>query len=200
MDLFPLPPEATYSYGDRFGTRPEDHHGCDIFAAEGTPVLSPVAGVAHAETDPKGGFVVYVQSAARREEFYLAHLADWADLDTADFTVVAAGDLIGHVGKTGNAAGGPPHLHLQAKVDGVLVNPFPLLRSVDPKPPTPADRTFPYPRKPTSSSVPDKGRWTKPGGPSITPSSDARTVSIWTVALILGAIAVWKTFAGNNHA
>jgi hypothetical protein len=156
--------------------------------------------VAHAETDPKGGFVVYVQSAARREEFYLAHLADWADLDTADFTVVAAGDLIGHVGKTGNAAGGPPHLHLQAKVDGVLVNPFPLLRSVDPKPPTPADRTFPYPRKPTSSSVPDKGRWTKPGGPSITPSSDARTVSIWTVALILGAIAVWKTIAGNNHA
>ena len=45
--------------------------------------------------------------------------------------VVEAGDLLGHVGNTGNAVGTPPHLHLQLHPDGGRpVNPFPLLKIV----------------------------------------------------------------------
>lgn len=195
MDLFPLPPDASYSYGDRFGRGPDDHHGTDVFAAEGTPVLAPIAGVARATSDPKGGLVVYLDSEGRRETWYFAHLLDVDKLDTADYTVVAVGDVIGHVGATGNAAGGPPHLHLQVKVDGSLVNPFPLLRSVDPKP-APPDRTFRYPRKPTAASVPDKGTWMKPGGRS-TGREDDGSLGIIGIALVLGAIWAWKTLSGK---
>lgn len=200
MQTFPLPPDATYSYGDRFGTGAADHHGTDIFAAEGTPVLAPIDGIARATTDPKGGVVVYLQSEARREELYFAHLLDVDALDTADYTVVTAGDVIGHVGATGNAAGGPPHLHLQQKIDGVLVNPFPRLRAVDPKPP-PVDRTFPYPRKPTAASVPDKGTWMKPGGRSTLREPDDG-MGIFALALLLGAVWAWKTlsFGGSKRA
>lgn len=84
------------------------HKGIDIFAKEGTPVLSAAPGlVLFSGTLAAGGNVVIVAGPKWRIHYY-AHLRD---ARTAGRRFVARGEVIGTVGATGNAAGKPPHLH-----------------------------------------------------------------------------------------
>ncbi len=84
------------------------HKGIDIFAREGTPVLSAVPGlVLYSGTLSLGGNVVIVVGPKWRIHYY-AHLQETR---TAGGRFVSTGQLIGVVGATGNAAGKPPHLH-----------------------------------------------------------------------------------------
>ena len=86
-----------------------EHHGVDIFAPRGTPVLSAADGlVTSVGTNRLGGNVVWVWDPARRQSQYYAHLARQAVIAG---TRVNAGDVVGYVGDTGNARGTPPHLH-----------------------------------------------------------------------------------------
>lgn len=86
-----------------------DHHGIDIFAPRGTPVLAVTDGVVRS-TSPNnlGGNVIWLSDGARGQTVYYAHL---------DRQIVTAGqrvdrgDTIGFVGNTGNARSTPPHLH-----------------------------------------------------------------------------------------
>jgi murein DD-endopeptidase MepM/ murein hydrolase activator NlpD len=85
------------------------HHGIDIFAPRGTPVLAAARGVIRS-TRPNdlGGNVVWLRDDARGQSLYYAHLEAHA-VEEGD--VVLPGDTLGFVGNTGNARTTPPHLH-----------------------------------------------------------------------------------------
>lgn len=87
------------------------HIGIDIFAPEGRDVHPACAGlVIRADGMSKiGGNVVYVVGTGGRI-YYYAHLSE---VLTHPGALVTRDDVIGRVGRTGNAsrAGCPPHLH-----------------------------------------------------------------------------------------
>jgi peptidoglycan LD-endopeptidase LytH len=72
-----------------------------------------------------GGGTAYVQGQDGNTCYY-AHLSDYVGGARA----VAAGELIGHVGNTGDAAGGPTHLHFEIRrggPNGRAIDPYPTL-------------------------------------------------------------------------
>lgn len=118
---WPLDPRAR-AHATRSLGAPRDggarrHEGVDIIAARGTPVRSPVDGVVarvSARDEGNEGFAVSI-----RDRDGTRHLL--AHLDAPPVVLVgervAAGQLVGVVGSSGNARG--PHLHYQATSDGV---------------------------------------------------------------------------------
>lgn len=84
------------------------HKGVDIFAKEGTPVLAATGGIVlYSGEMGRGGNVLVILGPKWRLHYY-AHLQKQI-ASTGDF--VSAGEEIGLVGTTGNAAGKSPHLH-----------------------------------------------------------------------------------------
>jgi len=113
--VFPI--FGTASFGDSFGgPRPNIpggwHHGEDIFAAEGSPLLAVADGTLHTIGFTKiGGYRIWLRDT-RGNEFYYAHLSAYSPL-AVEGRSVQAGDVIGFVGDTGDAEGGTPHLHFE---------------------------------------------------------------------------------------
>jgi len=111
------------------------HLGTDVFAPTGTPIVALAPGTV-TKVDASDGFDgdsdlggITVSWETEVGRFYAAHLVRIADgLAVGD--TVAAGEVVGYVGDTGNARGGAPHLHLGWYVDGVEVNPWPTLAYV----------------------------------------------------------------------
>jgi len=102
------------------------HHGVDIFARRGTPVLASVDGRAsRVRTTRLGGKVVWLRDPMREASVYYAHLDSQ---HVSDGTLVKRGDTIGFVGNTGNARTTPPHLHygIYRRGEGPI-DPYPLL-------------------------------------------------------------------------
>ena len=103
-------PSLHSSWGEpRSGHR--RHAGIDIFARRGTPVVAAAEGIVVriGTTDRLGGNTVWV-AGKPSTLYYYAHLEGFrAGLRVGDH--VAAGDVIGRVGNTGNARTTPPHLH-----------------------------------------------------------------------------------------
>ncbi len=86
------------------------HHGIDIFAPRGAPVLATgEATVMRVGRRDRGGNVVVLRDEERDIMLYYAHLDEQLATQGAR---VAAGDVIGTVGNTGNARTTPPHLHI----------------------------------------------------------------------------------------
>jgi len=111
------------------------HHGVDIFAPRGTPVIAASAGVVgRVELTNLGGKVVWVRDETRNANLYYAHL-DSQHVRSGQ--AVLAGDTIGFVGNTGNARTTPPHLHfgLYRRGEGP-VDPFPFIVPVTTPTPT----------------------------------------------------------------
>jgi peptidoglycan LD-endopeptidase LytH len=108
------------------------HEGTDVFADEGTPIVAAVDAEITAinrvdRFNGRSGFggltVTYEAEGAR---YYNAHLQVIAEgLSIGD--EIEAGDVIGTVGRTGNARGTPPHLHLGVYIDDAAINPYPSL-------------------------------------------------------------------------
>ncbi len=99
------------------------HEGNDLFAARGTEVVAPVGGTAKLITGTIGGlqFHLYGDDGVK---YIGTHLDGFGRSGR-----VEAGQVIGYVGDTGNARGGPPHLHFEMHPDdNGPVNPFPTLQ------------------------------------------------------------------------
>ena len=96
-------------FGDSRDGGSRDHHGVDIFAPRGTPVLSATNGrVSRVEITPIGGKVIWVNDSDEPIRVYYAHLDSQVVRDGME---VERGTLLGFVGNTGNARTTPPHLH-----------------------------------------------------------------------------------------
>ena len=119
-----FPVYGPVSYGDSFGAPRADtiwHHGDDIFAPLGAPVLAVSDGtVFSVGRNPIGGNRFWLRDLAGNE-FYYAHLSAFAP-DALNGNHVRAGDVIGFVGNTGDAEGTPYHLHFEVHPASLLVH------------------------------------------------------------------------------
>jgi len=107
------------------------HQGIDIFAPRNTPVRSVTEGVVEFKgMRGLGGQVVYVVGPGGYRHYY-AHLEEYGPQAEGDW--VAAGEVIGYVGNSGNAAISSTHLHYGLySPAGRAVNPYAWLRSGEP--------------------------------------------------------------------
>lgn len=117
------------------------HNAIDILAPRGTLVRAAVDGeVVRLFESEKGGRTIYQIGAETPSSgvrvYYYAHLEAYAD-GLAEGQRVRAGDVIGTVGDSGNAAPGNTHLHFAIWDapsaddfwDGEPINPYGLLAS-----------------------------------------------------------------------
>lgn len=98
------------------------HTGVDIEADVGTPVYASKSGVAFRVNAPAGyGKYILIYHPDGTQSMY-CHLSDWV---TKTGTKVRKGDIIGFVGKTGNASSKEmkPHLHFEIRSNGDPVEP-----------------------------------------------------------------------------
>lgn len=118
-----------WSFIDSFGAPRAGHRvhqGIDIFAARGTPVVANVAGSLIHVQGANAGLAYYLEGTDNLT-YYGAHLDGYARGEGP----IAAGEVIGVVGNTGNAASTPPHLHFSMeRPDGTILNPYSGLREV----------------------------------------------------------------------
>ena len=107
------------------------HQGFDVTAACGTPLDAAVGGrVQRSAFDPElDGNFIRIDTRGTRIDHVYSHLRSPARFDTGDR--VRTGARIGRVGRTGNAASTPCHLHFELRVRGVAKNPEPALRRWD---------------------------------------------------------------------
>ncbi|MEX1208221.1 MAG: M23 family metallopeptidase [Acidimicrobiia bacterium] len=131
------PVEFTNDWGDqRPGVR--THKGTDLHAPVRTPVRAIEDGVVvQANWHNAGGRQIYIRADSTGDVYYYAHLDDWEEWIWTG-TRVAAGDVIGLLGSSGNADSA--HLHF-GWIPGSgwidlenLQNPYPLLLEICPDP------------------------------------------------------------------
>ena len=133
------PKAQTDSFGaPRYAGGFHYHMGNDIMAPTGVPIYAPFDGVARQDPNTLGGLAVIVTGSAGW--VYNAHLSAYTSSSSGS---VQAGDVIGYVGNSGDAVGGPPHDHFEFhpnvlpsswpaspygySVIGSAINPYPLL-------------------------------------------------------------------------
>ncbi len=123
-------------FGDSYGAFRGDvsgnwHHGDDIFAPLGAPILAVADGIVFSVGwNDVGGNRLWLRDD-QGNEFYYAHLSAFTPL-AKNGAHVRAGEMLGFVGNTGDAQGTPTHLHFE-------VHPYSLLfmgydGAVDPTP------------------------------------------------------------------
>jgi len=139
------------------------HHGEDIFAPLGAPILAVADGTLFSVGwNNRGGYRLWLRDR-QGNQFYYAHLSAYSPL-AVDGNEVKAGDVIAFMGNTGDAQTTPYHLHFEIHPVGLLplgydgvVNAYPYLmawrRLQDVSfaagrgwaPPVPANATAPRP-------------------------------------------------------
>lgn len=119
-----FPVAGACAFGDTYGALRTDvpghwHHGDDIFAPLGTPVVAVANGrVNRVGWESLGGWRLWVRDRLGNE-FYYAHLSGYAPA-ILHSVHVRAGEVVGFIGNTGDAITTSPHLHFE-------IHPRPLL-------------------------------------------------------------------------
>ena len=111
-----------YTYISRYATD-GSHRGDDLTAPKGTPVYAAQDGVVAEATFhySYGNFVQLDHGQDAGGHSWTTLYGHMDDLAVQPGQVVKTGDLLGHVGSTGNSVGN--HLHFEMLADGVLVQP-----------------------------------------------------------------------------
>lgn len=120
---------VTSFFGVMRSILPTPHKGIDFAATKGTPVHAVAGGTVIAagriaENDGRYGNVVIIDHGAQRSLY--AHLNQ---VNVKAGQPVHAGQLIGAVGQSGFATG--PHLHLEVRQNGQIVDPATMLPNLD---------------------------------------------------------------------
>ena len=134
--VFPIYGPASFAdtFGAPRGTISSGwHHGQDLFAPLGAPILAVADGtVFSVGWNRVGGWRLWLRDG-EGNEFYYAHLSAFSPA-AVNGTEVKAGTVLGFVGNTGDAEGTPYHLHFEIHPVGLLhlgydgaVNPYPYL-------------------------------------------------------------------------
>jgi murein DD-endopeptidase MepM/ murein hydrolase activator NlpD len=118
--VFPI--YGSSSFTDTFGSPRAGvgwHHGEDIFAPLGAPLLAVADGtVFSVGWNDLGGYRLWLRDR-QGNQFYYAHLSAFSPL-AVDGNEVRAGAVVGFVGNTGDAQTTPYHLHFEIHPVGLL--------------------------------------------------------------------------------
>lgn len=135
---FPIPSVFTYSYSNSFGEPrryggKRKHLGIDIFAKQGTPIISVTPGtVERMGWNELGGWRLGIRGKDGNY-YYYAHLKEYAQNISVN-QEIHQGQIIGYVGDTGYGPVGTKgkfanHLHFGIyNENGVVINPYSLLK------------------------------------------------------------------------
>lgn len=129
---FTLPVAGPQAFANTWGAPRSGgrrHRGTDVMAPCGAPVVAVTEGViSNLSSGGNGGIMLYLR-ANNGDVFFYAHLRGYAQGITRG-TRVSTGQRVGINGNTGNARGGPCHVHFEwHKGGGSAVNPYPLLNA-----------------------------------------------------------------------
>jgi peptidoglycan LD-endopeptidase LytH len=109
-------PAPGSAFSDSFGAPRSGgrrHQGTDMMDPRGSPIVAVVSGSMSHSTSNLGGNQIWLHGSDGNTYFY-AHLDSYVGPPRS----VSLGELIGRVGDTGNARGGPTHLHFEIHPGG----------------------------------------------------------------------------------
>lgn len=113
------------------------HQGMDVGGKRGDPIHALFSGTARGPyTDPSGGNVLYIEGEGQWKGItaYYAHMEGPPLIRSGH---VSAGAIIGRVGTSGDAKGGPSHVHVELIQGGQDLNPAQALAGYYPAPSPP---------------------------------------------------------------
>jgi murein DD-endopeptidase MepM/ murein hydrolase activator NlpD len=107
------------------------HKGFDVTARCGTPLAAAATGtIVKRAYDPRldGNYIV-LRGLGERRKYWYAHMVHPSTFQKGD--LVHVGQIVGNIGRTGNAGSTPCHLHFELHVNGRPIDPKPFLRAWD---------------------------------------------------------------------
>ncbi|MSO46972.1 MAG: M23 family metallopeptidase [Thermoleophilia bacterium] len=131
--LFPVVGGAHYTddFGDLRGSG--THQGNDLISPCGTPVVAVVPGTVRLDYGDRSGWMVTL--TGKNSWYRYIHMGVKGDASSAlakglnNDSTVKQGQVISYVGKTGDAASAPCHLHFELHYGTSVVSPFTWLQA-----------------------------------------------------------------------